>query len=537
MNKIACPPVIENNILFDEYSTIYENILEFGFFLIHSPINKNEWDLMSKFAKIYVNETEEFQNKIARGHLRNIACHSEVNKDKLRHTLIYNENAYEILKQSFNKSKLGSADDEIKKSYLENGKNGYKLFLDQVDSVFERYVSCGVAVSNVFSKISEVYGDQGDPIIEPHQFMCSNNPSFFSSCLKINNYQSCTTNDQIKNYENKDQSFSDKLFMVPHIDPNTVVIVQADKHHRIQVFSEKHGWIDPLNYISDNSIAMSFVAVVLIGQATTSFTNELLPSSIHRVLCGSTETVTLNFCAMPSEDEALKLQKRKNMNVPPIPVASDHNSSKALSIVPHDIICPFKEFPLNFDDVISHWNLIDAIVGTSPSLPSYKEKEFWSLQIIRYHKYMHLFDTFLTNNSTKHPYIRFPDPPREVYYVWLVHMLQPLAYKKDCSSLFNRAIPHTNHNPDWSYLLKQDNELSETEKLIINELNCFNNNMNIKSINKHDTIIDIDKLFTHIDWWMGMDGVAAIYRDIYEFAPAIPLGNKKFIEKVCVYEL
>ena len=531
----SSPTVIRNII--DEYSTAYENILEFGFFIISSPVNKNEWELLSKSSKIFFNEPEELQNKLAHGNLHRIACRSKLNKEKLRNTLIYNENVHESLKHTFSKLKLDSTD-QTENIYFENDDNNYKSFLGQINSTWQKYLSCGVAVSNMLSKISEVYGGQTDPIIQPHQFMCSNNPTFFSSVLKINNYQSCVTDEKIeinsKKQEVKNQSFSHKLFMAHHVDPNTFVVVQADEHHQIQVFSEKHGWIDPLNSISDNYDILSSVAVVMIGQAATSFTNELLPSTIHRVLCSSTESFSLNFCAMPSEDEAMKLKSRIAMNIPPTPTVyskeryleSDDDTASG-STMDTDVICPFKEFPLNADDALSHWNLLDAVVGPSPSLPSYKEKEFWCVQIIRYHKYINLYNKFISNN--KDPCLKFPDPPREVYYIWLVHMLQPLAYQRDCLELFNRTIPHTNHKPDWAYLFKQDKDFSEIEKMVIMELNCDNLNGNTVQVE------DLGHLFTHIDWWMGMDGVTAIYRDIYEYAPYIPLENKKLIQKVSCY--
>ena len=97
-------------------------------------------------------------------------------------------------------------------------------------------------------------------------------------------------------------------------------------------------------------------------------------------------------------------------------------------------------------EVGQHWRLLDAIVaGTTEDnspLPSHTEREFWRQQIDTYGRYL-----ALRARTPVAELLAFPDPPRAVYHVWLVHMLQPLAFQRDCAAAFGRCIPHTNRVP------------------------------------------------------------------------------------------
>ena len=43
----------------------------------------------------------------------------------------------------------------------------------------------------------------------------------------------------------------------------------------------------------------------------------------------------------------------------------------------------------------------------------------------------------------------------QVYHVWLVHMLQPAAYQRDCAEAFGRCVPHENRPPAWGVAAMQ----------------------------------------------------------------------------------
>jgi hypothetical protein len=259
--------------------------------------------------------------------------------------------------------------------------------------------------------------------------------------------------------------------------------------------------------------------------------------------------------------------------------------------------CLFQQFPLTVDEVIAHWDLVNTIIEgqavvqpagvnhdssedseyslNNKLLPSYKDRAFWRQQILRYYKILKLLNRYLDScdrisglqeNS-------FPDPPREVYHVWVVHMLQPLAYQKDCLANFNRIIPHTNHLPNWHYLSLPLNQNSTNEQALRFAINdcCDDKEINVhhdvrlcskSSLSSSDTetyddgqtdgdsddgayhcsTIDgialdddssIKALFPHIDWWMGMDGVRAIHSHfVEEDALSIPLGDREYIQKV-----
>lgn len=122
--------------------------------------------------------------------------------------------------------------------------------------------------------------------------------------------------------------------------------------------------------------------------------------------------------------------------------------------------------------------------------------------------------------------IKFPDPPREVYYIWLVHMLQPLAYKLDCLEHFSRCIPHLNHIPNWSYTtIDKDSPLLSSLEIQVLE---------VLDSDDIDELEGLPPLFTHVIWEKGLDGVRAIHDDMEDYSPAISIRDDKFIDKVMI---
>jgi hypothetical protein len=87
--------------------------------------------------------------------------------------------------------------------------------------------------------------------------------------------------------------------------------------------------------------------------------------------------------------------------------------------------------------------------GAPSPLEPFKNKGYWEQQIVQYCQYQCLHNEYLSSAAEAEG-TPFPDPTREVYHVWLVHMLQPKAYREDCLAAFGRILPHTNHTPTFA---------------------------------------------------------------------------------------
>ena len=141
---------------------------------------------------------------------------------------------------------------------------------------------------------------------------------------------------------------------------------------------------------------------------------------------------------------------------------------------------------LSVETVLLHWDLISAIVTSSPPLPPHTDELFWRAQIARYGAYL-----AARNAAASEP---FPDPPRPVYYVWLTHMLQPLAYRLDCLEAFSRIVPHNNHRP---YFASDDSSASWTSSSLP------------------------APAFPHVQWFLALDGLQSLVGELVADYPKI----------------
>lgn len=154
-----------------------------------------------------------------------------------------------------------------------------------------------------------------------------------------------------------------------------------------------------------------------------------------------------------------------------------------------------------------------------PPLAPFADRDFWRAQIARYSRYIaarNEHDVLAAGALAERKGGReaegaarrsapFPDPPREVYYVWLTHMLQPSAYQRDCLSAFGRVVPHENHAPRFA----DGAEGAEAEA----------------AWSAHEPAA----AFVAVEWFRAFDGLQQIAAEVAAKAPKIVARDADFI--------
>lgn len=273
-----------------------------------------------------------------------------------------------------------------------------------------------------------------------------------------------------------------KTVVEPHADLDSFVIVYSSEDDQsLQVRSASGAFV--------SVVIPQGKAAVILGDSLQMISDNKLQAGVHRVVKSSTSRISLNVVALP------------NLHASKDALLDKYDAIRKPETVLSQLI--------DVHDIVEHWKLIDSVVGEGDPLPKYSEAGFWRIQIGKYFKYQQLRANYLRSHNLEvlSPLGQielskgFPDPPREIYYVWIVHMLQPAAYKMDCLEKFSFIMPHHNHKPSFYS--------AELEKLWLEEYGCLIAEENIDCGEDQ-----LSGYFKNIDWWKGMDGVASMHKDI-----------------------
>ena len=349
--------------------------------------------------------------------------------------------------------------------------------------------------------ISEICLRTGNGVVTADKLMDSSDGS---TSLRLHSYDA--------DPEGYDKS-SDAI--MEHVDSASFsMIYPEDNDSSLEVYSNAYGWV--------KVCPEKGTVLIMPGLAGQILSNNQLRASQHRIKCSPSRRLSAAVFVLPNlielRDCALKLGCLKASEADS---RLSHSCSEICSYYKRHLCeqnkMPILDIPLFVSDVKSHWALLHSVVvGDGKSLPSHKRKPYWRQQIVRYWRYMCLKSQALNGGNE----LRVPDPPREIYYVWLVHMLQPAAYVSDCMENFGALIPHHNHTPDY-----QMNELDAlwrreyARTLFEEQMPDFTDEF-------------IKRLFGKVDWWLGMSGVKKMHKNVLKRLPKISQGNDPFIQKI-----
>jgi len=304
---------------------------------------------------------------------------------------------------------------------------------------------------------------------------------------------------------------------------------------------EEQGWFPAANLSSvdqgqgqgDGHTQSGCKALIMVGGAAEKLSlSGSLVASQHRVLASRRLRLTANFSVIPTtamKSPELPLPPSNptlNSSPIPVPVLDDAVVSTIQSAISADV---------TVTSVCAHWQLLHAVViGSGPEmspLPDMSDRKFWYSQILQYARYMEqracheatisvvstsVMNDSDCNNIDSGTYTPYPDPPRAVYYVWLVHMLQPLAYRDDCLAKYGRVVSHHNHVPTFAIAV-DDNDAADRKGSKDEDTQPGVTNLETLALS----------IFAHVDWWMGLDGVRAIHDDILSDQPTMARDDEK----------
>ena len=536
--------IIENGF---EVEPALNSIRKHGFFLIKT---KHDWTRFSSSISEYFGKDEKVKLQIG-------------GKDRYGGSAVVNG---EVIRYNSRDEVKNLQTLLVTPDFIEDLELNHPYLKRDLQDIWEKCVADAKSTAKILSQLFAI-----DNVTENTLLSLSNSPF-----LRLNKYEG------ISEPSLNNSSTSIKTNLYAHVDPNSFILVYADEEElSLQVQSNEDGeW-------RSVSVKRGYVAV-LLGTAIQMIAPGKLAPSRHRVLRSSKNRISANFCVMPDDNTLPEVDQEiavatnesnqqvclvdyKSMNLPmPPPVSMrtkdedtiqlhggllsppspepSHVARDSVSLVspsPPATCClgdESKNVPINVtaDDVISHWRLLDQVVcsgNVSAPKRDFHDKEYWETQIQLYEKYMSLRNKYAahsipsaTADVTRAITImseinEFPDPPFEVYYLWLVHMLQPAAYREDCLLAFGRILPHVNHSP----CLQNDEYLNS---LWLKEYGTSINASSGHGTENSDSKESIPmRLFQAVDWWKGLDGLTAIHRDIQCNVPAIPAGDHNFIER------
>ena len=329
-----------------------------------------------------------------------------------------------------------------------------------------------------------------------------------------------------------------RYYVQPHFDPVSFLIIsytEFEGHSDCLEVQDSMGQWKPV-VVPPGSV------VVLIGTALHEATRGSIPKTLHQVV-GNSETrrISASFGVLPRLDSVTVTRPEKCVVFDREQVLRD----------------------VTYDNVCAHWALLSSIMA-DPLVP-FKDQVYWEEQIVRYAQHQISHNAYLASAAAEDP--PFPDPPRDIYYVWVVHMLQPKAYRDDCLAAFGRILPHTNHKPTFGAGTPQltvdvpqlpgghgcpmqppppyvDDTTpgpalasSCTPQEVCADTDSETASETSGALFGHQvvTMDDVHQLFPHIDWWRAFDGVHEIHEGIKTMVPLIADGNPAIIGKTIDY--
>lgn len=175
-------------------------------------------------------------------------------------------------------------------------------------------------------------------------------------------------------------------------------------------------------------------------------------------------------------------------------------------------------------------------------LPPSTATVYWELQMERYCVFLELYRRFgnklvhdngnnIATTVTATSMTITMQPPRAIYVVWMSHMLQPDAYRRDCQSIFGKLLPHFNNAyqqehangcPTFHKLWKQWMGTSWPNETFLNEEIRWSQKQEASGWNPLWDGRERPKQCTqlHADLFRGIDSLSTIYNDfIKDIAP------------------
>lgn len=251
-----------------------------------------------------------------------------------------------------------------------------------------------------------------------------------------------------------------------HSDESLLTIVyNGGAGGTLQVRSPTGEWVDTEGHDGTN-------AVVMVGAFGACFG---LKPAVHRVVGGGARRSAV-FFVNAEQLPAGAFLATVSQPAPPFPVALPH-------------------VRLDVASVRAHWRLMVSLVGGAKPLPSHRDHAYWRGAIAAYEAQARRAAAVSSGSAPSSPRLS-----RAVLHCWLVHMLQPAAYIADCMEHFGRLLPHDNTLADGSAGDEEQAGIIEDES----DGTLASNGAS---------------LFTHVDWLMGMETVAALRLQVLKDAP------------------
>ena len=186
-------------------------------------------------------------------------------------------------------------------------------------------------------------------------------------------------------------------------------------------------------------------------------------------------------------------------------------------------------------DVLAHWRLIVAICARTQDP---HDKAYWTPVFKRYAAFLRLQAAEQARSASP----RILRPPADLYHCWLVHMLQPKAYKNDCAELVDPStgwfgtVSHQFNAADLAKLATvQTNGAPDKPPLDIFDFlsqgdAAFREAWLSEYHSEYPALADLGSHdesllhFNHVDWWKGNDTLEVLVDHVPKNTPEI-LGS------------
>ena len=221
------------------------------------------------------------------------------------------------------------------------------------------------------------------------------------------------------------------------------------------------------------------------------------------------------------------------------------------------------DFHLSTEDVMAHWELITAICAAAHD-PC--DHSYWTPVFRRYKAFLRLQGAEQARATQQGVPIRILRPPTDLYHCWLVHMLQPDAYRKDCVGIVDAAtgwfgtISHLFTAADLADLEQTSSGGTTTDTDAKSEPIAFKFLRNgdaafrqawesaygfeyssLDGDNHLDpgvlgaTLDSEGPLFEFVDWWKGNDTLRTLHCHVSTTTPDILLSKAALTESILDY--
>eukprot|EP01043_Picozoa_sp_COSAG02_P034143 COSAG02_NODE_2371_length_9032_cov_26.076122_6_plen_542_part_00 len=210
------------------------------------------------------------------------------------------------------------------------------------------------------------------------------------------------------------------------------------------------------------------------------------------------------------------------------------------------------EVSITPDDVLAHWRLTTAVCERAHDL---RDRAYWGGVFPRYAAFLRL----LCKEQARATVPRTLRPPTELYHCWLVHMLQPKAYKDDCAELVDPStgwfgtISHKFTAADLAALNGGGGDRvnpADAFSFLDSGDEAFRRAWASEYGFEYPALAPVTtgeifpsscahgplpQPFEHVDWWKGNDTLATLVKHVPMMAPEILEGGSALAESVHDY--